>query len=227
MIGEEEYNKLMKYGWLACDHNHYEVLANKYEQIANSYKWMANQLRKRKDSFIDFFHNRTYMIDSLVYPRWVWYSVDGETNPLLIDKCFFTGIPGIFYFVFLDIPDRRVLLSDYDMWHMCLNNCYIPEDDEDEKAFDEKLASYQISYPQLFDEKFYKEADNETKNAICSLREETVNSWDKIFDLEENAHTKNSDKIIQGVTWILRKEDVEFVKTVTVTQKELDDYDSY
>ena len=46
----------------------------------------------------------------------------------------------------IDIPDNMVLLSDFDMWHVVLNDGYLPlydKDDSEEPSEDEKLKSWE------------------------------------------------------------------------------------
>ena len=46
----------------------------------------------------------------------------------------------------IDVPDNRVLLSDFDMWHVILNDGYLPlygKDDIEDPSEDEKLKSWE------------------------------------------------------------------------------------
>lgn len=92
---------------------------------------------------------------------------------------------------------NEVLLSDFELWHYVLNNWYLPESEEDSKAFDKRI---QLQYPMT--------SDDDIKNFEKKVIED---SWGKIFDMSfEDPYIASpfDEKSIQATFWELSIEEV-------------------
>lgn len=154
----------------------------------NAYRWIEDQLIKRVGP----------PPDANAVPLWGWYRWLGE------DKCRpdlrsvrhrWGEAGGQFCLIECEFPDSSVLLSDYDAWHLPLNDMYVGTDDED-AIYAEKLARY-------------REAPDEELRA--HLYEEFYGSWERILDLEllgEPDWHSMGNKSIQACFWEIRMEQV-------------------
>jgi Domain of unknown function (DUF3841) len=110
----------------------------------HAYDWMHTQMRWR----IPDFTGR--------WPVWAWTerpNLRSEHRP---------PSGNIVVLLELEVPDHKVLLSDFHDWHCVLNRGYHPSDEEEE------------------DETFYDDGGGyDQKNAL-----EVVKSWDRVFDLK-------------------------------------------
>lgn len=102
------------------------------------------------------------------YPIWLW-----EVEPNLVEEGFDKKGTQLVCLA-VELPKRKVLLSDFDAWHCVLNDIYLPlnqsEDDKLEKGL------FQIS----------KEK-----------------SWERIFDLDllsSSEYWNGNSRWVQGVT---------------------------
>lgn len=91
----------------------------------------------------------------------------------------------------LEIPDNRLLLSDFERFHCILNNFYCPLDDEDQEAFIEKYFGTSGSYKLL----------------PCYSKEEynkaVRDSWKNVFDV-----SKTEVEDIQVCFWVMYSDDI-------------------
>ena len=71
----------------------------------------------------------------------------------------------------LEIPAERVLVSDFDLWHVPLNNGYLAADRADDEAFDREAEERTgRRYPRWHQEDFPED-----------LRRKLLDSWERIF----------------------------------------------
>ena len=225
---EKEYEQLMKTGYLVTDHLDPECMANTDLQFSCSYDWLSKKLREKTSSWKYFIYRWYYSISKLVYPRWVWYQVEGSKNPLDIDITFWSHRSGQYRFIFFDIDPNLILLSDYDLWHYCLNNWYLCNNEGEELQWEKYIEQFDIDIFKLKDINYLDSLTKEQSNNAKIIQQKIIGSWDNIFDLtneDEFVHCKNNEKTIQGVTWVLRKKDITFIKPFTITQDDIDRYE--
>jgi len=72
--------------------------------LPESYEWMRKQMNLRIAEPSD------------TYPIWLWTHKPNRNQPALLRK----GVRGVILTV--DVPEKQVLLSDFDAWHVVLNN---------------------------------------------------------------------------------------------------------
>ncbi len=135
-------------------------------------------------------------------PIWAWYHYYNSRkkktdlrNSGLLQK----GQKG----VRIELKKRKseVLLSDFDLWHIPLMYCYIPDDDSDDKAFDNLLDAYGVDF--IDKEKYPKE-----------IQQKVIDSWQKIFDMDycpDYSAKPFEQKSIQATFWSLAVDEIEQV----------------
>jgi hypothetical protein len=90
-----------------CDHLLFEGL------FIESYRWMAEQMTKRIGA----------PPANVEFPVWAWYQWEGKRKRLDMrthGKWGEKGTPIVLLTV--DVPDEKVLLSDFDYWHCILSD---------------------------------------------------------------------------------------------------------
>jgi len=97
-----------------------------------------------------------------------------------------------------ELPDEQVLLSDFDAWHLILNDDYIGLSEDDYDAFHAEVAA----------------AGHTNDDALPQhLQKRLRRSWERAIDFEELASPywgEAADKSIQACFW---KIDIEQVKS--------------
>lgn len=85
--------------------------------------------------------------DDVIYPVWAWYQWEGVRKRPDMRIHRYAGKKGTpVVLQTIDIPDNMVLLSDFDMWHVILNDGYLPLyeiDDIEDPSEDEILKSWE------------------------------------------------------------------------------------
>ena len=106
-------------------------------QFRSSYDWLVEQMKKRIGM----------PPDDVKYPVWAWYQWEGARKRLDMRTHRYGGEMGTpIVLLSIDVPDNMVLLSDFDMWHVILNDGYLPlygKDDIEDPSEDEKLKSWE------------------------------------------------------------------------------------
>jgi hypothetical protein len=138
--------------------------------LRTAYDWMAEQMKARIGS----------PPEGVDYPIWVWRYFQGfqRMRPDLRARCLLPrGTQGIR--VELEIPDEKVLLSDFDSWHSVLNNHHYSTGDDEYQEIEDLILRKGLNHPEV--ERLKRE------------------SWQRIFDLSLIADLSNTS--IQGVVW--------------------------
>ena len=76
-----------------------------------------------------------------------------------------------------EVPDEKVLISDYQLWHIPLNNGYLGTSEQDDDAFDAEEIARGCASKHLVNSKWY-ETDDPYPN---DLRQKIFDSWERIF----------------------------------------------
>lgn len=107
------------------------------EFFKESYEWMIEQMKKRVGN----------PPDGVTIPVWAWYQWEGKRKrPDMRShgRCGAKkGTPIVL--LTMDVPDDCVLLSDFDYWHIVLNDgeLIFPYDEEAVYSDEEKRASWE------------------------------------------------------------------------------------
>lgn len=133
------------------------------------YKWMAAQMD----------NHAVPHPDNLIYPIWGWYRINGHA-PTLNDLKNFMSKDDII--LKINIPENKILLSDYDAWHYVLNNMWY-DNSTSEYEFD-LMHTYFDTLPRFKQKK---------------LKEE---SWLKIFNITKiKTDWFKNGYYVQGTFW--------------------------
>lgn len=186
---EAAWNSLQKEGRLIAKAHH------QADGWPEAYSWMTDQLVKRVGP----------APSKNAVPLWGWHQwQNAEKNkPDLRSVRHHWQPSGNYLLLEFDIPEDEVLLSDFDAWHIPLNEGYLSIDEEADKAFDEKLKQYgwQAGQPKP-----------------KALLPEIHKSWELIFDLDTLAEPywhPTPKKSIQACFWQIRVEQLLAVKPFT------------
>jgi len=222
----EEYQQLIGNGYLCCDDSNKDTFlyyeGNIEKQFKLGYDWISTKLREHTLNLLEY--RQKFNIDMLRYPRWVWVQIEGKKNWDQIDKCFYSRIPKDYKVLIFNINENKLLLSDYDLWHCCLNISKICNNEHDDDEFYDRLKKLDLKTYDLF----FRNFDNYLeKDLIYKLRKEIIDSWDEIFDIEDETEFcryKNEEKTIQGNVWVLEKKDLIDVIDLNISQEDVDKY---
>lgn len=149
------------------------------EPFQKAYAWMRTQMIRKLG----------VPEKSDAYPIWLYYLWDKENNYTPDEESDFD------YLITLEIPEERVLLSDFDLWHDVLNNmfCGVERNEEEYDKNREYLDSL---------------SHEERQKKIEA-------SWQNIFDITPFHNDFISiGNYVQGCTWCIRPEDIISIKPI-------------
>ena len=115
---EAVYNELLKTGVYRCDFN-----LSSMRDCRKQYDWLVRQMKQRIGP----------PPEQVTYPVWAWYQQQGKhRKPDLRRERWEFGCDGErFACIEIEIPDREVLLSDFDAWCMILSDFLISDTEEE------------------------------------------------------------------------------------------------
>ena len=171
----DAYNTLTNTGLYHCD----ESKIIDFEWWKPAYDWIAQKMKEQIGN----------PPEGVNYPVWLWYRWRGKNKkPDLRARRSFGEKGTKLMLIEVEIPDNRIVLSDFDNWHSVLNKSY--------------------SYSQTTNEKEFEE----THEWLQSLPEEQrkleiQKSWESIFDISiwDNDFSRNGIWV-QATVWEIRKE---------------------
>jgi len=189
---QEAYKLLRKNGVLHANEEY--LWCNDGVNLKYAYNWMAAELGK-KDA----------KPDGINYPIWAWYQWQGKRKKRDMRESGFSARGDHVVQLEIEIPDEKVLLSDFDVFHCVLNNQYICSSNEENEEFDKWYNSLEIKYG----EGIYDASQEEKLQLVAEKIEE---SWAGVFDLTKEddnwLYGKNEHKSIQAVFWELREDQI-------------------
>ncbi|RAP50444.1 MAG: hypothetical protein BZ138_06660 [Methanosphaera sp. rholeuAM270] len=172
-----------------------------------SYLWMADQLRRRTGQAPP---------PGTRFPIWAWRrqwcrSLDAPNAGKPDMRSWTTNEPEEVVRLKLEIDESRVLLSNFDLWHIPLNRGYASLTREDDDAFDKWYAAHAP------EDEFQRDIWDFSKQEpfLREARRRVFKSWELIFELELESVQYDSDwcgniedDIIQAVFWEIRSDDI-------------------
>lgn len=118
------------------------------EFFRDSYEWMVEQMKKRIGN----------PPDGVELPVWAWYQWEGNRKRPDMrhhGRSSEKGVPIVL--LTIDVPDEKVLLSDFDYWHVVLNDgeLIFPYDEKAVYSKEERQKSWEniFDYQCTFDDK--------------------------------------------------------------------------
>lgn len=129
------WNQLQELGTAHCDTSRSWGLS----EMKEAYDWMADQMTRRIGP---------PPCPEIVYPVWGWQQVGSYKKEYHGSFHDCSGYDDEFMFITAEIPDERVLLSDFDMWHHVLNHWCIARTKREETDDEDRIVK---SWELVFD----------------------------------------------------------------------------
>ena len=175
---EAVYNELLKTGVYRCDLN-----LSPMKDCRKQYDWLVRQMKQRIGP----------PPEQVTYPVWALYQQDGKhRKPDLRRERWAVGCNGErFACIEIEIPDREVLLSDFDAWCMLLSDFLISDTEEEDRCLEAQYEALSPSEKRRMKEK----------------------NWERVFNLSplNNGWARRGHEI-QATFWELRLEQVRDVR---------------
>lgn len=108
-----------------------------------AYNWIAVQMRERVGE----------PPEGVKYPVWAWYQWEGvRRRPDMrgLHRCYSPKGTQIVLLT-VDVPDKLVLLSDFDLWSVVLTNNYLAVDETDYENFCGDQKEIEQSWKRVFE----------------------------------------------------------------------------
>ena len=172
------------------------------------YRWMASQLALKAGP----------PPEGVEFPVWAWKKVDGHDDGKPDMRRWRTTYVEQVVRLQLEIPEEKVLLSDFDNWHIPLNLGYFSKTEAETDEFDKWAES--IGVERLRKNTLWTENPTE---AELTVREKILESWKRCLELEPTP-TKGydpewmgnwQDDYIQAVFWEILPEYIVTVERFT------------
>lgn len=126
------YEKMLATGSLTADDDY--IFAPEFNLPA--YQWLSTRMENLIGEPPAGVH----------FPVWAWYQWEGvRKRPDMRTHRRWTTKGTPIVLITFEIPDNMVLLSDFDMWHVILNDGYLAlteDDDKDDYTEEEKTKSW-------------------------------------------------------------------------------------
>lgn len=182
---EEVYQQIQKTGIYRCDFKKSQMT-----DLREQYDWLVQEMKARIGE----------PPEGVFYPVWAWYMWEGaRKKPDLRRERWGNGwIGDRFVCMEIEIPDDKLVLSDFDSWSIILLNGLLTDTEEEEKILEK---AYEAMPPE-------------------AQREFKYQNWKNVFDLSyvENGWIHKGDSI-QATFWELRKENIRKVWFFTSVAK--------
>ena len=182
------WEKLKEEEIISCDTKLAVHLKDEEYSFLESYNWMRKEMINR----IGDSPNK-----SNIYPIWGWYINRGLNKKPDLRRSAYGPSGEQMVCMELEIPDNKMLLSDFDLWHFVLNNWYLGDSTNEEEQDEEWRWLDTLS-----EEEKQKEIEA---------------SWDRIFDVDKtsiNTYSTFGD-YIQATFWELKLSEVINVQIFT------------
>jgi hypothetical protein len=175
----EVYDILMRDGIFICD----PAKASE-PMFFNAYDWLNEHL-----------NNKDSKPDNVCYPVWAWYRYDSKEKKPDLRRLGYGARGEKLVCMELEVPDDKVLLSDFDLWHFVLNDWWL-----DNAMFKEHFTEDEYDRNQAWFDNLPKDEQGEEKNR----------SWNIIFNIEPFINDWIAKgQYVQAVFWELKKEYVQ------------------
>lgn len=174
------------------------------DDLRFAYDWMAKKMK----------HSGLASPTEVYYPVWAWYQWEGKRKRRDMREKGYAKPGEKIVQLTIEVDNKDILLSDFDLFHYVLNYWYLPADEKDQEQFEKEYIDLGFGWNDL------KDFSIETQ-AMKDIRTKIEKSWDHIFDLEREdknlIYGSNSEKSIQATFWELKLEQV--IKAEVFTAK--------
>lgn len=159
------------------------IIQNKRLYVSLHMRDISDFFLEKYDYFVKMASKRVPKPNDISYPIWCSISKGNCLKPIEKEVVYA-----------ITVPKDEVIYFDGAKWDLVLNNQYVPLDEDDAKRFDKELVKRRIDNSfNIFDRKYDEMFDN--------LREEIVNSWERIFEI-----TDRSEFVVQANLWQIKEE---------------------
>lgn len=150
----------------------------KENSLKRQYAWLMEQMEKRIGR----------RPEGVSYPVWAWHTWEFGRRMPDPDSGAFLESREQKIALTLDLPEDRMVLTDFDAWQLVMNSSFLSDVIETEEEF-EKQLSWLVG---LSEEELLKE---------------TERSWQRVFDVEPyDSDTFSRGRYVQATFWEIRKE---------------------
>lgn len=130
------------------------------EEFVNAYKWISKEMKKRIGN----------PPNNVTFPVWAWYNIDGKNlRPDMRKSDMRVFQKSVL--MELEIPDNQVLLSDFDLWHVVLNDTFCYKTSIEGLSYEEwdaETDKEDLYYSSLSDKEKVAYKEKSWENVICS-----------------------------------------------------------
>ena len=178
---EAVYEEILSTGVYHCDFS-----KSSLSEWERQYDWLVEQMKKRIGP----------PPNGVSYPVWAWHTWEGvRKKPDLRRERWGNGWKGErFVCLEIDVPDKDVLLSDFDSWSIILLNGLLADTEEEDQKLEAIYDSLSSDEQRIMQDK----------------------NWEGAFDLR---YVKNDwmsrGSCIQATFWELRKAQIKGVRRFT------------
>lgn len=159
------------------------IIQNKRLYVSLHMRDISDFFLEKYDYFVKMASKRVPKPNDISYPIWCSVSKGNCLKPIEKEVVYA-----------ITVPKDEVIYFDGAKWDLVLNNQYVSLDEDDAKRFDKELVKRRIDNSfNIFDRKYDEMFDN--------LREEIVNSWERIFEI-----TDRSEFVVQANLWQIKEE---------------------
>lgn len=150
----------------------------KENDLKSQYAWLMEQMEKRIGR----------RPEGVTYPVWAWHTWDFQRRMPDPDSGAFLESREPKAALTLEIPEDRVVLTDFDAWQLVMNGNYLSDIIESEEAFERQLSWLE----NLSEEELLKE---------------TERSWQRVFNIMPyDSDSFSRGRYVQATFWEIRKE---------------------
>lgn len=155
------------------------------DSFINAYKWISNEMKNRIGN----------PSADITFPVWAWYRVDGKNRKpdmrTIGMRVFEESV-----LMEIEIQDNKVLLSDFDHWHLVLNDGIFYK-----ASLLENISSEEWELETDKEDVYYENLSDQEK---ITYKE---NSWKNIFSPD----IVSRSAYVQATFWELEKEQIKKV----------------
>lgn len=175
------YENILKNGYYRCD-------GRKIDRFFRErYRWLCDEMTKRIGK----------PPKNTRYPVWAWHTRNWEHKKPDLRNTGYSYAGDKMVCMELEIPDDKIVLTDFDAWHFVLNKWYLNTECTCEEIWDA-------------DHKKLDTMTKEERNKAIEL------SWQGVFDVTPFENDwMHKGRWIQATFWEIRKENIKSVKFFT------------
>lgn len=185
------YEKLIQTGILKADDNEY----HKDPYFKYAYNWMIEKMK----------YKGLVPPIGMCDPIWAWFQWEGKAKRRDMREKGYANRGETIVQLSVEVDNKDVLLSDFDLFHYVLNYWYLPIDEKDGDEFEKRYTDLGFEWHDLSNFKIQTQP-------MQVIRTEIEKSWQRIFDLEladDNfIYRSRNKKSIQATLWQLKLEQI-------------------